>query len=144
MQLADILFKKIDSMKKKGVVHFSLSMSFVVNFFFNSIGRIFISILVSENHQIDTTQLNSRVLSSNTVIPNFREEKRFNYLYLKQYLIFRTLPPNLSCPGGHFLWDKETVHPDMVECLEEQSTCKVFNGKILNPEHSLLLVHTIM
>lgn len=34
MQQADILFKKIDSMKKKGVVHFSLSMSFVVNFFF--------------------------------------------------------------------------------------------------------------
>lgn len=34
MQQADILFKKIDLMKKKGVVHFSLSMSFVVKIFF--------------------------------------------------------------------------------------------------------------
>lgn len=38
-----------------------------------------------------------------------------------------TLPPNLSCPGGQILWDKEINHSDMVECVEEQSTCKVFN-----------------
>lgn len=57
--------------------------------------------------------------------------RRITFTKLKQYLIFRTLPPNLSCPGGHILWDKEINHSDMVECVEEQSTCKVFNGKFL-------------
>lgn len=69
-----------------------------------------------------------------------------NYLYLKQYLIFRTLPPNLSCPGGHILWDKEINHSDMVECVEEQSTCKVFNGKFLYNQgiHCSLFTHIKM
>ncbi|XP_022317373.2 uncharacterized protein LOC111120732 [Crassostrea virginica] len=38
-----------------------------------------------------------------------------------------TLPANLSCPGGQSLWDKEITHSDRVECLDEKSTCKVFN-----------------
>lgn len=69
-----------------------------------------------------------------------------NYLYLKQYLIFRTLPPNLSCPGGQILWDKEINHSDMVECVEEQSTCKVFNGKFLYNQgiHCSLFTHIKM
>ncbi|XP_048763192.2 all-trans retinoic acid-induced differentiation factor-like [Ostrea edulis] len=38
-----------------------------------------------------------------------------------------TLPPNLSCPGGPSLWNSEEIHPNVTVCLEEQSTCKVFN-----------------
>jgi hypothetical protein len=45
-------------------------------------------------------------------------------------LIFlcRMLPPKLDCPGGSELWNNTEHTSDAVICIDELSTCIVYNG----------------
>lgn len=131
MQQADILAKKTYSMEKKGVwfIFCIVCHFFIKCFCFIPLaGVLFLYLETIKWYKTIKLQVLYNQCGSQLQGGGGR---RITFTKLKQYLIFRTLPPNLSCPGGHILWDKEINHSDMVECVEEQSTCKVFNGKFL-------------